>query len=205
MLMTLRIIQGVMSGMCMNVWCAIRTYTAHATELGNPIPQEPVFFLKASSCVVPPMALDTFDGEVHHEVELVVRLDDDLKPSEMTVGLDLTKRDTQEYLKSKSLPWAEAKSFYASAMIGDWVPYDSRAEIDLTVNENLVQKGTTDMMTWSPTELVEMLSSWAPVVPGDILFTGTPSGVGQLNPTDVIKATLRVNGQELTSFTTECV
>ena len=90
-------------------------------------------------------------------------------------------------------------------MIGSWVPYDSRAEIDLTVNGKLVQKGTTEMMTWDPTKLVEMLSSWAPVVPGDILFTGTPSGVGQLNPTDMIKATLRVNGEDLSAFSTECV
>ena len=189
----------------MNVWCAIRTFPNHAKELGNVIPKEPAFFLKASSCVVPPMVLDTFEGDVHHEIELVIRLDDELMPSEMTVGLDLTKRSAQNYLKEQGMPWTEAKSFYCSAMIGPWVPYHPKAEITLIVNENKVQNASIESMLWTPEQLVKKLSSWAPIMPGDLLFKGTPSGVGPLQPGDVIRASLHVYDEEMSHFVADCV
>ena len=111
----------------MDVWCAIRTYPKHATELGNPIPTEPVFFLKPSSSVVEFGTIDTCGGDVHHEIELVLKLGEGLTPTHMALGLDLTKRSVQDYLKEKQLPWAEAKAFNGSCSIGEWVEFDERA------------------------------------------------------------------------------
>ena len=95
----------------MDVWCAIRTYPKHALELGNPIPQEPVFFLKPSSSIIGFGQIDTCGGDVHHEIELVLKIGDEGIPSHMALGLDLTKRSVQDHLKSNGLPWAEAKAF----------------------------------------------------------------------------------------------
>ena len=126
----------------MDVWCAIRTYPKHATELGNPIPTAPVFFLKPSSSVVDFGTIDSCGGDVHHEIELVLKLGDNMEPTHMALGLDLTKRSIQDYLKEKSLPWAKAKAFNGSAVLGDWVDYNPNAEYSLEVNGNEVQRGS---------------------------------------------------------------
>ena len=83
----------------MDVWCAIRTYPKHAQELGNPIPQEPVFFLKPTSSVTEFGQIDSCEGDVHHEIELVLKIGENLEPVQMTIGLDLTKRSIQDHLK----------------------------------------------------------------------------------------------------------
>lgn len=177
----------------MDVWCAIRTYPKHATELGNPIPSEPVFFLKPSSSITGFSIIDSNGQDLHHELELVVKLGENLKPESMTVGLDLTKRGLQNSLKNERLPWTEAKGFKNSAVIGDWVKFSPSASYSLEINKKTVQKGSIDELTWSVEELIDKLGKWAPLKEGDILFTGTPEGVGPLCMGDELKASLFVD------------
>jgi len=188
----------------MDVWCAIRTYPKHAAELGNPIPQEPVFFLKPESSVIPFDKIDTCGGDVHHEIELVVKLGRDLKPQKMALGLDLTKRSIQDKLKSKGLPWAEAKAFSGAAIIGEWVDFDERAKYELHINNKLVQSGSLDDMSWSVIDLLSKLATWAKISEGDVLFTGTPSGVGPLMNGDSLTASLYVDGQCVSQEKASC-
>ena len=203
--LTLRFDEPSPLGIAMDVWCAIRTYPKHATELGNPIPSEPVFFLKPSSSVVDFGVIDSCDGDVHHEIELVLKIGPDMEPTHMALGLDLTKRSIQDRLKEKSLPWAEAKAFTDSAVLGDWVEYNPEAEYSLNVNGNEVQTGSLEQMSWTPNQLIAKLAHWAPIREGDILFTGTPSGVGQLNSGDVLTASLYIDGEHIHSHSAKCV
>ena len=143
----------------MDVWCAIRTYPKHAEELGNPIPQEPVFFLKPTSSIDGFGKIDSCEGDVHHEIELVVKFGPGLTPQKMTLGLDLTKRSIQDRLKQNGLPWAEAKAFKSSAIIGEWIEFDDRAEYMLEINGNVVQNGSLNDMSWSVEELVSKLAT----------------------------------------------
>ena len=189
----------------MDVWCAIRTYPKHAQELGNLVPQEPVFFLKPSSSIATFDRIETCGGDVHYEIELVLKLGPDLIPTQMSLGLDLTKRSVQDRLKSNGLPWAEAKAFVGSTIIGDWVDYDPRAEYSLAINQKEVQRGSLSEMSWTPGELIDKLSSWAPIKAGDILFTGTPAGVGPLRPGDSLTASLCIDGECINAQSAECV
>ena len=189
----------------MDVWCAIRTYPKHAVELGNPIPQEPVFFLKSRSTIVPFGEIDTCGGDVHHEIELVLKIGENLEITDMAIGLDLTKRSVQNNLKEQKLPWAQAKSFRGAAVLGDWVPFDARAEYSLTVNGNETQFGSLEEMSWTPNELLEKLAEWAPLQSGEILFTGSPAGVGPLMPNDVVTASLYIDKQLVLSHRAQCV
>jgi 2-keto-4-pentenoate hydratase/2-oxohepta-3-ene-1,7-dioic acid hydratase in catechol pathway len=189
----------------MDVWCAIRTYPKHAEELGNPIPQEPVFFLKSTSSVVSFGQIDTCGGDVHHEVELVLKLGENLMPTEMALGLDLTKRSVQDRLKAGGLPWAEAKAFAGSTVIGDWVKYNPNAEYGLKINGNEVQRGSLVEMSWTPRELIDKLSNWAPIMKGDVLFTGTPAGVGPLVAGDAVTASLYLDGACIDTQSADCV
>ena len=189
----------------MDVWCAIRTYPKHALELGNPIPQEPVFFLKPSSSVTEFGQIETCGGDVHHEIELVLKIGDDGMPAQMALGLDLTKRSVQDHLKSNGLPWAEAKAFSGSAVIGDWLEYDHRAEYNLEINGEEVQRGSLKEMSWTPDELIGKLATWAPIRKGDLLFTGTPAGVGPLMANDTVTASLCIENKCIVSHTAQCV
>ena len=189
----------------MDVWCAIRTYPKHAEELGNPIPQEPIFFLKSSSSVIGFGQIESCDGDVHHEIELVQKLGQDLRPVQMALGLDLTKRTVQDRLKAESLPWAQAKSFSGSAVIGGWVDYNPNAEYSLKINDKEVQRGSLAEMSWTPGELIDKLSVWAPIKEGDVLFTGTPAGVGPLMARDAITASLYIDGEVIDVQSAVCV
>ena len=189
----------------MDVWCAIRTYPKHAQELGNPIPQEPVFFLKSTTCVSKFDKIETCGGDVHHEIELVLKLGPNLVPVQMALGLDLTKRSIQDRLKIEGLPWAEAKAFVGSAVIGDWLDYDPRAEYSLSINGDEIQRGSLMQMSWTPRELIDKLSSWAPIKEGDVLFTGTPAGVGPLVAGDEVTASLYIDDVCINQQSAECV
>ena len=189
----------------MDVWCAIRTYPKHALELGNPIPQEPVFFLKPSSSIIGFGQIETCDGDVHHEIELVLKIGDEGMPSHMALGLDLTKRSVQDHLKSNGLPWAEAKAFSGSAVIGDWFEYDHRAEYSLEINGEEIQRGSLKEMSWTPDELIGKLATWAPIRKGDLLFTGTPAGVGPLMANDNLTASLYIENKCIVAHTAQCV
>jgi len=193
------------------MWCAIRTYAEHAKELDNPVQAQPIFFTKPMNCL--------FDGhhlpshqviEYHHEIELVVRLNQMGRPDAITVGIDFTDRNAQSKLRASQFPWARGKSFMNSAMIGSWVVWDSDVEtlnqmnqlrLELHVNGELRQAAWTHEMSIPIVQQLEDLCRWAPIQEGDMVFTGTPSGVGQLQPNDEVQATLKgANGEILSQF-----
>lgn len=180
------------------IFCIGRNYAEHVRELSNVIPERPVIFMKpASSLVRPGQAIHypAHGAELHHEVEVVVQIGKQGKPrnleeshsfvSGLALGLDLTLRDLQRELKQKGLPWEAAKAFDQSAPLGDLVRYDGSLDLtaiqfSCTVNGEMRQQGNTKDMIFSvETLIVELSRIWA-LRPGDLVFTGTPAGVGPL-------------------------
>ncbi len=187
------------------VFCIGRNYVEHARELSNVVPTTPVVFIKPTLCLVPPgekIHFPKHGKELHHEVEIVVRVGREGRAgteeealsfvSSLTVGLDLTLRDVQAELKRKGLPWEIAKAFEQSAPIGDFIPYDGSLDLkDISfgckVNGIERQRGNTGEMIFSiPRLLVELSKIWL-LRPGDLIFTGTPSGVGPLKIGDTVE------------------
>ena len=202
----------------MAMWCTIRTFAKHAIELGNQPVSEPIFFVKPAGCLHEsgPLPVSTHPGEVHHEVECVVHLDDALQPASIAVGLDLTDRATQSELRAEQLPWARAKCFRSSAVIGPFVPWDGTWEglvdpvqgLQLTLEVNGERRQSTPLheMSVTPRQQIDALHRWAPVSGGDVLFTGTPSGVGLLVPGDrVLARLLNGNGEPISEIDVGCV
>ncbi len=196
----------------MTLWCAIRTFAAHAEELGNALPTSPIVFLKPASCLIEgPIDVTGHDGEVHHEVELVLRLDANLVVSHIAVGLDLTDRAAQAAARPEGLPWARGKAFRGAARVGPWVAWDKPLDdlldlhLELSVDGELRQSAPLSSMSLSPRALLEDLRAWAPLVEGDLLFTGTPAGVGRLHPGEHVKAVLASSaGKVLSLLEVEC-
>lgn len=197
----------------MKLVCIGRNYTEHIAELENERPEEPVVFIKPDSAVLPkkqPFYIPEFSNDVHYELEFLVRIDKvgkHIAPkfahkyySEVSLGLDLTARDLQSQLKQKGLPWEKAKGFDGSAVIGKWVSKEAYPDLqDLTFelkkNGETVQRGHTSHMLWKIDELIAYVSTFFMLKKGDILFTGTPAGVGRILPNDYLSATLE--GKEL--------
>jgi 2-keto-4-pentenoate hydratase/2-oxohepta-3-ene-1,7-dioic acid hydratase in catechol pathway len=187
------------------IFCIGKNYGEHVKELGGNLPEEPVVFMKpASSLVASNQAIQCppYGSELHHEVEVVLLIgkggkgiqEDDAYSyiSGVTIGLDLTLRDVQKKLKKGGLPWELSKSFDQSAPIGIFKAFDSES-IDLEnlqftchVNGDLRQDGNTRDMIFPIKNIIKTLSSWWMLQPGDIIYTGTPSGVGPLLPGDEI-------------------
>jgi 2-keto-4-pentenoate hydratase/2-oxohepta-3-ene-1,7-dioic acid hydratase in catechol pathway len=187
------------------VFCIGRNYVEHVRELNNPMPAKPVIFMKPSSSLVHPGETIRFPShgkELHHETEVVVGIGKEGKPSTedeaeafihgLTLGLDLTLRDVQREMKAKGLPWELAKSFDQSAPLGELVPYREPLRLDAIrfacyVNGDKRQEGMSGDMIFSiPRLIMEVGDVWA-LRPGDVIFTGTPAGIGPLNPGDVVK------------------
>lgn len=185
------------------IFCIGRNYADHIDELGEVSDGDCVVFIKPASCVVPESAsirLPRNSGAVHHEAELVVMLTGggrDLSPDEapeciagITLGLDLTLRDLQNTLKSKAAPWELCKAFDDAAPLGDWKPYleqDLQAiEFTCHVNGQLRQHGQTRQMIYTVNQQISILSRTWSLQPGDIIYTGTPKGIGPLLPGDEI-------------------
>ncbi len=195
------------------VFCIGRNYAEHARELRNELPESPVVFMKPASCLVPPgkrIPFPRHGKDLHYEAELVVVIgqsglpvnEDDAAEwiAGLTLGLDLTLRDVQQELKSKGLPWELSKAFEQSAPLGDTasLPPRSLEEIhfECRINGELRQSGRVEDMLFSiPRLLCELGRTWV-WRPGDLLYTGTPAGVGPLNPGDRIE----VSGPALGSF-----
>ena len=205
----------VLVGVIMALWCAIRTFAKHATELGNQQPAEPVFFVKPNNCLqrTGPIQVSTHPGSVHHEVECVIRLGNNLQPEAIAVGLDLTDRDTQSQLRSEQLPWTKGKCFRGSAVVGGFSSFDGELSdlvaggyvINLSVNGILKQTSNLSSMSIGPQQQMDSLLVWAPVVAGDYLFTGTPAGVAQLLVGDELIATLETtDGKIISQIETIC-
>ena len=192
----------------MKIICIGRNYTQHIEELQNERPEEPIVFLKPDSAVLlkqHPFVIPEFSNDIHHEIELIVRINKVGKYieqkfahkyyDEISVGLDFTARDLQEKLKDKGLPWEKAKSFDGSAVIGDFISkkiFSSLESInfELTNNGKTVQKGNSSLMLWKIDELISHVSQYFTLKIGDIIFTGTPEGVAVVKPNDVLEGYL---------------
>jgi len=188
----------------MKLICIGRNYTEHIKELQNEKPTDPVIFLKADSSVLAkkqPFFIPDFSDDIHYEVEILVRINKlgkhidrkfaDKYYDEIGLGIDFTARDVQSYLKSKGLPWEKAKSFDGSAVIGNWLNKKEFEDINninfsLEKNGTLVQQGNTSYMLWKIDEIIEYISKYFTLKIGDIIFTGTPAGVGKVEPEDLL-------------------
>lgn len=192
----------------MKLICIGRNYVDHIDELNNERPEEPVVFIKPDSAVLPKeqdFYIPDFSNDVHYEVEVLVKIKKvgkHIAPEfaykyydEIGLGIDFTARDLQSKLKAKGLPWEKAKGFDGAAVIGNWVSKDKLGNVDnlhfsLTKNGETVQKGTTALMLWKIDELIAHVSTYFMLKKGDILFTGTPAGVGKVSPNDYLVGTL---------------
>tara|TARA_B100000214_G_scaffold358452_1_gene318968 strand:- start:1565 stop:2173 length:609 start_codon:yes stop_codon:yes gene_type:complete len=201
----------------MALWCSIRTFSKHAIELGNQQPLEPVFFVKPNNCIQTSgsIKVSTHPGTVHHEVECVIRLNENLQLDAIAVGLDLTDRERQSSLKREQLPWSRAKCFKGSAIVGNFSNWAGKISdlcddssgliLCLKVNDEVRQKEKLSAMTIKPEFQIESLLKWAPVQAGDYIFTGTPSGVDQLFAGDSVLASLETaDGVVISSIETIC-
>lgn len=176
-----------------SIWCFARTYRDHAAELGNTVPPEPVVFLKAESTIRGLTGVAPPYEEVHHEIELVLRMGTDLVANSagwqavdaVCLGLDLTHRPGQRALAAGGLPWTRAKSFRGATVLAPWLPVGVLPTRDsvrfcLTVQGETRQLGDTADLVRPVGDLLLWLADWAPVRAGDLVFTGTPAGVGPL-------------------------
>ncbi|MBS0624906.1 MAG: fumarylacetoacetate hydrolase family protein [Verrucomicrobia bacterium] len=183
----------------MNIWCAAKNYLAHANEMREKIPEEPVFFLKAGSCLVEdgkPISLPLFSHQIEYEVEIALRFSPKLKVSEAGIAIDLTARDIQAKAKKEGLPWLLSKSFPGSCPAGGFFHIKSLEELsdlsfELKVNGERRQEGFVKEMIFSPKILIENLLNHFPVEPGDLLLTGTPAGISRALMGDRIEASIR--------------
>ncbi|KYP12981.1 fumarylacetoacetate hydrolase family protein [Flavihumibacter sp. CACIAM 22H1] len=181
----------------MKIFCIGRNYVAHAKELGNEVPDEPVIFMKPKSALLQahtPFYYPEFTNELHYECELVLRICKNGKYIQdryaskyydaVTVGIDFTARDIQKELKEKGLPWEKAKSWDNSAVIGKWInlaDIKNKKEINfkLLKNKETVQEGNSANMIFNFDSIVAHISNYFSVNIGDLIFTGTPAGVGE--------------------------
>ena len=182
----------------MKIFCVGRNYVAHAKELGNEIPDEPVIFMKPKSALLQPHTpfyYPEFTNELNYECELVLRISKNGKYIQdkfagkyydaVTVGIDFTARDIQNELKEKGLPWEKAKAWDNSAAIGKWINFSNvknKKDINFCLykNKELVQQSNSNMMIHSFDKIVAYISTFFSVNIGDLVFTGTPAGVGEL-------------------------
>ncbi len=182
----------------MKLICIGRNYTDHIKELENEKPTDPVVFIKPDTAILlkkQPFFIPDFSDDVHHEVEVLIKINRvgkyiDKKFAhkyydEIGLGIDFTARDLQKQLKEKGLPWEKSKSFDGAAVIGKWLSKSKFKDVNdinfsLKKNEEVVQSANTELMLWKIDELVEYVSKYFTLKIGDIIFTGTPAGVGKV-------------------------
>lgn len=199
----------------MKIICVGRNYSAHINELKNESPKEPVLFLKPDTAILQkkqPFFIPAFTDEIHYEVEVLVRINGIGKHidqrfaskyyDEIGLGIDFTARKLQTELKEKGLPWEKAKAFDGAALIGDWRPkeqFDDLNELsfELFKNGERVQQGNTAQMLFKIDELIAYCSTFFTLKIGDVIFTGTPEGVGPVAINDVLEG--KLEGESLFS------
>ena len=200
----------------MKIICVGRNYVDHIKELNNNKPKDPVLFLKPQTAIInkgQPFFIPSFSNEVHYELEVIIKINRlgrfiEKKFShkyydEIGLGIDFTARDLQLELKNNGLPWEKAKAFDGSCLIGKWKnkkDFDNIDNIDfrLTKNNEIVQNSNTSLMLWKVDELIEYISKFFTLKTGDVIFTGTPSGVGKVQLNDNLKGYM--NDHELLSI-----
>lgn len=201
-----------------NIYCVGRNYVAHAHELGNEVPSTPLLFMKPSHAatfakLAPVISLPADSGAIHYEVELVVQLKTDYSPDRplcemidhVALGIDFTLRDLQDQLKEKGLPWLPAKGFKDSAVLSNTIPFSSEADFNnltfsLSINEKVVQQGTPQLMIFPLRTLLDYCWTHYGLKAGDLVFTGTPAGVGPTSFGDHFE--FFIGSESLGSFTT---
>jgi len=189
----------------MKIICIGRNYENHAKELENTIPKEPLFFLKPDTAIQPkghPFFIPNFSKNIHYEVELVVKIDKSGKNikekfahkyySQIGLGIDFTARDIQEECKSKGLPWEKAKGFDGSAQISQIFIDKSNLNLNnisfrLEKNREIVQKGNSADMIFHFDTIISYMSKFYSLKVGDLIYTGTPAGVGKVIAGDTLK------------------
>ncbi|HRH66502.1 MAG TPA: fumarylacetoacetate hydrolase family protein [Bacteroidia bacterium] len=192
----------------MKIICIGRNYVEHALELKNEVPTEPVFFLKPDTAILPKdraFYLPEFSKDIHHEIELVLRVCKEgkhIQPEfadryidQITVGIDFTARDIQQKQKEKGLPWEPAKAFDHSAPVGDFIslsefPDKKNIPFYLNVNGKTVQSGNSSLMIHSFASIISYVSRFITLRKGDLIYTGTPKGVGAVKPGDKLEGFL---------------
>jgi 2-keto-4-pentenoate hydratase/2-oxohepta-3-ene-1,7-dioic acid hydratase in catechol pathway len=190
----------------MKIICIGRNYAEHAKELGNEIPDEPIIFMKPKSALLQahtPFYYPEFTNELHYECELVLRVCKNGKYIQerhasnyyngITVGIDFTARDLQDEAKKKGLPWEKSKAFDNSAAVGKFIditPEINKKNINFTLlkNKEVVQKGNAAQMIFSFDALIANISNYFSLNIGDLIFTGTPAGVGECVVGDELEA-----------------
>ena len=188
----------------MKIICIGRNYAKHIEELQSEKPENPVIFLKPDSAILvknQPFFIPPFSNNVHYEVEILVKINKVGKYidekfahkyyDEIGLGIDFTARDIQDTCKEKGLPWEKAKAFDGSAVIGTFLPKESIGDLQnlkftLHKNNELVQDGNTNAMLWKVDELIAYVSQFFTLKKGDVLFTGTPAGVGKVHENDIL-------------------
>ena len=190
----------------MKIICIGRNYAEHAKEMKAETPTEPVFFMKPETAIVrngDPFFYPSFSKEVHHEVEIIIKINRNGKNiekqfahkyyDELAIGIDFTARDLQAQCKAKGLPWEKAKAFDGSAPMGNFVPISHFNNINdlnfrLDINGKTVQKGSTKDMIFSFDTIIEYVSKFVTLKQGDLIYTGTPEGVGPVKIDDKMEA-----------------
>lgn len=190
----------------MKIICIGRNYVEHISELNNEKPEEPIVFMKPDTALLKEgdFYLPDFSEDVHHEIEVVVKISKVgkyIEPkfahkyyNEISVGIDFTARDLQSKLKEKGLPWEKAKAFDGSAVVGNFISVEGlnidNLELELLKNGVSQQKGNTSQMMWKVNELIAYVSQYFTLKTGDLIFTGTPSGVSKVETNDVLEGFL---------------
>lgn len=190
----------------MKIICIGRNYAEHAKEMNSPVPTEPVVFLKPDTAILKnrqPFYYPEFTSDLHHEVELVLKIcavGKHIAPEfahryydEIGIGIDFTARDIQAQCKTKGLPWEKAKAFDHSAPLGEFLPksqFSDLNSIDFHLNKNgkTVQRGNTTDLLFSFDILIAHISKYFTLKTGDLIFTGTPEGVGPVERGDLLEA-----------------
>ncbi len=189
----------------MKVICIGRNYVMHVSELKNEVPDEPVFFMKPDSALLlsnKPFYIPDFSNEVHYEAELILkicRLGKNIEArfahryyDEVGLGIDFTARDVQRKLSEKGLPWEKAKAFDSSAVVGDFLPKEELGDLQqiafsLNKNGQCVQKGNSQDMIFPFDSIIEHVSKYVTLKIGDLIYTGTPVGVGPVTIGDQLE------------------
>lgn len=186
----------------MKIFCIGRNYIDHAKELNNPVPDSPLIFMKPPTALLKdPQIFYTpeFSKDLHYEIEVVLKMSKNGKSIQnafaldyiesLTVGIDFTARDLQAALKAKGHPWEKAKAFDGSALVGNWISYEKESDIDFTLFKNgeIAQKGNTSELIFKFAHLICYISKYFTIQKGDLIFTGTPAGVGPVTIGDELE------------------
>ncbi len=191
----------------MKIFCVGRNYSDHAKELGNAVPSKPLIFMKPSTALTSddkPFFIPEWTENVHYEAEIVLKIKKNGKYihpdfyqdyfDQVCLGIDFTARDIQDQCKAKGHPWELAKAFDNSALISEFIPYDqfltNGGQFSLEQNNKIVQEGNISQMLFDFKTIIVYISKYFTLQMGDLIFTGTPAGVGKVNSGDLLKGNL---------------